>query len=256
MTSVHRRLRRVVVAVAVFAGLLGGLLPGAATADAGAEAGFIDRANNARADKGLGVLRADAELTAVARRWSARMAEAQSLSHNPNLTSEITQDWEKLAENVGVGPTVDEVHAAFMASSSHRSKILDPAFTFVGVGVVTDTKGRMWVTEVFMRLQGGSGGSSTPTTATAPPPTTAAPAARAPAPTSPRPAAPVTTARPRVQAPRPAAPRLAATPAPPAPPPPPAPPESPPVVEPSPPVVPSARLLQVLDGLRSLDQGR
>ncbi|MBW3649007.1 MAG: CAP domain-containing protein [Actinobacteria bacterium] len=264
MRPLRRRHRGVMLAVAVCAGLVGALLPSAATADAGAEAAFVARANEARADKGMGTLRTDAELTAVARRWSAKMAQAQSLSHNPNLTSEVTQDWEKLAENVGVGPSVDEVHAAFMASSSHRSKILDPAFTFAGVGVVTDAKGRMWVTEIFMRLRSGGGGSAPPTTAASAPPTTATPAPSAPAPTAPAPAATATTARPRVQASRPPAPRPTATPAlatppspAPAPPPSPAPaPEAQAVGAAHRPLVPSDRLLQVLEGLRSLDQGR
>ncbi len=155
------RLRSVLAVFGICAGLLVGLLSSAAAADAGAEAQYIKKANQARAERGAGALRADAELTAVARRWSAKMAQAQSLSHNPNLPSEVTQDWEKLAENVGTGPTVDEVHAAFMGSTSHRTKILDPVFTTVGVGVVTDAKGRMWVTEVFMKLRPGAAPATT-----------------------------------------------------------------------------------------------
>lgn len=241
-----RRLWLVVVA-ALCAGVLSGLSTSAALAEAAAEAGFIDEANEARADRGAGALRTDAELTAVARRWSAKMAQAQSLSHNPNLPSEVTQDWEKLAENVGVGPTVEEVHAAFMASTSHRTKILDPVFTTVGVGVVTDAKGRMWVTEVFMKLRGGG---ASPATTAAPTPTTSPPPPGGPAQTPSAAPAPVTTARPRVQAPRPApAPAASTAPAPVRAP-------EPPVAELRQAVVPSARLVLVLEGLRSLDAGR
>lgn len=257
MTGFSRR-GRPLAAVVLCICLLTGHLGAAAAADVGAEGDFIQRANRARADKGAGPLRSDGELTAVARRWSARMAQAQSLSHNPNLTSEVSQDWEKLAENVGAGPTVAEVHDAFMASSSHRSKILDPAFTAIGVGVTTDDKGRMWVTEIFMQLRSGSGANPPPTTAA--PTTTAAPATAAPA--SPAPAtavpAPVTTARPRVQAPGPAS-SPATTPvarATAAPPPPPVPGPGPVAAAPVAPGPPSPRLVLVLEGLRSLDQGR
>lgn len=246
MTASRRGLRRV-AAAALCAGLLSGLSTSAALADAGAEAGFIDKANEARAERGADALRIDAELTAVARRWSAKMAQAQSLSHNPNLPSEVTQDWEKLAENVGVGPTVEEVHTAFMASTSHRTKILDPVFTTVGVGVVIDAKGRMWVTEVFMKLRGGG---ASPATTAAPTPTTSRPPSGAPAPVPSTPTAPVTTARPRVQAPRPApAPATTTAPAP-------APASEAPVAELRQRPVPSARLVLVLEGLRSLDGGR
>lgn len=252
MTGLSRR-GRPLATMALCLCLLTGHFSAAGAADAGAEGDFIQRANRARADKGASPLRGDGELTAVARRWSARMAQAQSLSHNPNLTSEVSHDWEKLAENVGVGPTVAEVHDAFMASSSHRSKILDPAFTAMGVGVITDDKGRMWVTEIFMQLRSGAGTNPPPTTAA--PTTTAAPAGASPASAAP---APVTTAGPRVQAPRPA-PSPTTTPvarATPAPLPPPVPAVDAAAAAPVPPVPPSPRLVLVLEGLRSLDQGR
>lgn len=179
-----------------------------AAAEPGAEAEFVDRVNSARAAAGKGSLSTDAELTSIARRWSQRMANEQRLSHNPNLANEVQADWEKLAENVGFGQNVGQIHDAFMNSAAHRNNILDGAFTHIGIGVVIDGAGQIWVTQVFMRLRGGGGGSAPPPTTAAPPPpppttTTARPA---PAPTS-----PPTTRAPRVTTPTTARPAPAPT---------------------------------------------
>jgi hypothetical protein len=232
-----RLVRTLVVALALALPLAGA---SPAAADAGSEADFVARVNGARSSRGLGSLATDGELTGIARWWAQRMADDGRLSHNPNLSREVSQDWEKLAENVGFGGDVASIHDAFMNSAAHRANILDGALTHIGVGVVVDGSGQLWVTEVFMRLRGG-GGAAPPTTAT-PPPTTARPA-------------PVTTVRP---APAPTVPRPAPTAPPPtaapttteAPPPP----EPEPPAPPAPPPAPSPRLVLVLAGLHDLDR--
>jgi hypothetical protein len=238
-------MRRLVglVTVALVAMTLVAVRP--AVADAGQEADFVSRANGARANSGAGSLKVDGELTAIARRWSGKMAAANQLSHNPNLSKEVSADWEKLAENVGFGPSVESIHQAFMNSAGHRANILDSALTHIGVGVVVDGDGQIWVTEVFMRLRGGAGGGGTPaTTAAPPPPTTAKPK---PVTTAPPATAPRTTAasKPKVTAPPATAPATTAAP--------------PPVTVPEPPPLPpdpTPRLVLVLDQLRALDGGR
>ena len=42
-------------------------------------------------------------------------------------------------------------HTALMNSPGHRANILEPRFSKVGVGVYRDSKGRFWVTEMFLR---------------------------------------------------------------------------------------------------------
>ena len=233
-----RRLRQLVaVGVLVLALVAGAVVAPSAGADAGAESDFVARINAARSGRGLAPLQVDGELTGIARRWSQRMADEQRLSHNPNLSREVTQNWEKLAENVGFGPDPGTIHDAFMNSSAHRANILDGALTHVGVGVVVDGAGQLWVTEVFMRLRGGS--APAPTT-TAAPPTTARPRpAPTTAPPPPPPPPPTTT---------PPAPEVPAEPAP-------TPDES---VEaasaPAAPAGPSPRLVLVLDRLADLDR--
>lgn len=218
------------VLVALVATVLVGV-GSAAAAQASEESDFVARTNAARAARGVGGLTVNAELTGVARRWSAKMASANSLSHNPNLAREVTANWEKLAENVGFGSTVEDIHQAFMNSAAHRNNILDGALTHIGVGVVIDGEGGIWVTEVFMRLRAGGGGgtvaTSSPPTA-APPPTTTRPR---PVVTSPR-----VTALPTTEAPTTTV--------------------APTTTQPPPPREPTPRLVLVLDQLRDLDGSR
>lgn len=233
-----------VVLLIAMAAVATGIVPMAspAAADAGAEADFVARLNRLRASNGLGALTNHSELVSVGRRWSSRMAADNRLSHNSNLPNEVTADWEKLAENVGVGPTVEEIHDAFVNSSSHRANMVEAAFTHIGVGVVVGADGKLWVTQIFMRLASG-GEPPPPPKKAAPPPTTTTAAASAAAPA-------VTAPRPRAAAPpRPAAP-------PPPPPPAPEPAPAPATAAPDPLPVPTPRLVLVLDGLRSLDRGR
>ncbi|MBV8690915.1 MAG: CAP domain-containing protein [Actinobacteria bacterium] len=121
-----------------------------ARADAGSEADFVARINGLRAAHGLGRLTVDAQLTNVARVWSASMGARTTLEHNPSLPNQVV-GWQKLGENVGDGADVAQLEAAFEASPPHYEHLVDPRYTRVGVGVVVDGNGLMWVTELFMR---------------------------------------------------------------------------------------------------------
>jgi uncharacterized protein YkwD len=101
---------------------------------------------NARSDRGMSALGRSDELSGVARRHSARMAEQGFLFHTPCLTCRIDVG-NVLAENVGVGSTVRQVHRMLMRSAGHRANILG-GFSRVGVGVVK-RGARIWVTEIF-----------------------------------------------------------------------------------------------------------
>jgi hypothetical protein len=139
-------------------------LPTAAFADSSysMEAQFIAKMNAARQANGLRPYSVASDLTSVARAHSANMASKQSLYHNPSLTSEV-HNWQAVGENVGEGPTVDDIHNAFMQSPEHRANILDHDYTQVGVGVSVDKHGIIWVTEDFRQPMGS-------TTSTAPAP--------------------------------------------------------------------------------------
>lgn len=197
---------------AVVAALCGALLAAASPARAqvpDVEAAFVARIAAERAAAGRSPLAVADDLVAVARRHSATMAAENRLYHNPALGSQVV-NWVKVGENVGTGGTVDNIHAALMASSTHRDEILGAAFTQVGVGVAT-SGGALWVTQVFRLPE--------TTAAPASPPPSPAPAAVPPPPTAPPTAAPVApakaaraTATPAAAAARTAASRSAAPP--------------------------------------------
>lgn len=133
-------------------GVAGATSVGAATQDD--EHGFHQLVNHARGQAGLAGLTRDTAADAVARSWSGRMAQSGSLAHNPSLASDVdrmvTTQWTRLGENVGVGWDVPGLHAAFMNSPGHRANVLGD-FNRVGIGVVRNPDGRLWVTFVFIK---------------------------------------------------------------------------------------------------------
>jgi len=158
-------------------------------AQAGTEGAFLSKINASRAAAGLAPVSVHSDLTPDARTHSAEMMAAGDIYHTSPLSA-VASGWEALAENVGAGPSVDSLHAAFMASSGHRRNILGD-YNYVGIGVSQSDSGQLWVTVIFMR-KGAPAPAPTTTTTT----TTAAPApapAPEPAPTTTTTAAPKTT---------------------------------------------------------------
>jgi hypothetical protein len=127
------------------------------------EAQFVAKMNAARQANGLAPYAVASDLASIARSHSAQMASSQTLYHNPSLTSQV-QNWQAVGENVGEGPTVSDIHTAFMNSPEHRANILDHDFTQVGVGVVVDKNGMIWVTEDFRKPMYSSGSTGSATT--------------------------------------------------------------------------------------------
>ena len=110
---------------------------------------FQQRINVERANAGLPALSFDAELLDVANRHSAEMASAGNIYHNSNLPNEV-HGWLELGENVGRGPSVAEIHQAFMESPTHKEQIMNPRYAGFAVGVVTTDSGELFVTELFI----------------------------------------------------------------------------------------------------------
>ena len=142
-------LRKLAALVLTSAVVLGGVAvtQAGAAGDSNA-ASFVAQANAERRERGLRAYVVKADLAAVAARHSERMAERNTLYHNPNLGSEV-RGWQVVGENVGQGGSVDTIHAAFMDSPAHRANILATDYTEIGVGTVTDDNGVLWVTQVF-----------------------------------------------------------------------------------------------------------
>jgi hypothetical protein len=143
----------------------------AAIADAGEENQFLSAINSSRASAGLAPLAMSSGLQTYARSHSLDMANAGSIYHSTGaqLGAAAGSGWTNLGENVGRGPDVSSLHAAFMGSSGHKANILGD-YNYVGIGT-TSKDGYIYVTAVFMKK------GATPDPAPAPTTTTAKPAA-------------------------------------------------------------------------------
>jgi hypothetical protein len=163
----------VVVALLAFGGPLG-----RDAALAGPVQDLTAMTNADRVAKKLRALSTADDIGRFAQQRADEMARSGRLAHTVGLGGKIS-GWQRLGENVGRGPTLQEIQTAFMASPSHRENILDPGFTQIGVGVTSDGKDYLYVAVIF-RLPNGSAPAAAP--APTSPPTTRASAAPKPRP--------------------------------------------------------------------------
>lgn len=193
----RRRLLQLIIVATAVALPVGGLATPARADNAGTVLSLV---NQLRAAHGAGPLYADPGLTAVAQQWSAHMAAAGSLSHNPNVASGAGGGWTKLGENIGAGGSVASVFNALVNSPFHYANMVDPTYNLTGIGVVPGAGGTLWITEDF-EAKPGATPATTPTTkpptpAVARPPVTGT-TAKSPTPaTTASPAAPASAAPP------------------------------------------------------------
>jgi hypothetical protein len=124
--------------------------------DSAAEAQFVSLINQERAKDGLPPLTVDRRLTQAARKHSDLMAQHFTISHQfpgePQVQTRVSNEglpYDSVSENVGLSNRgVLDAHEGFMHSPPHRAAILDPGYTFVGVGV-SRSGGVIYVTEDF-----------------------------------------------------------------------------------------------------------
>jgi uncharacterized protein YkwD len=65
------------------------------------------------------------------------MANQQTIFHTSNLAGALANlRWTIAGENVGMGPSMNALHQAFMLSPEHRRNNLEKRFHRFGVGVV------------------------------------------------------------------------------------------------------------------------
>ncbi len=102
--------------------------------------------NATRGTATLSALKLNDKLTEVARRHSKRMAAQGELYHS-DLNRLLSANMSAVGENVGMGGSLEELHAAFMASPPHAQNIMG-GYTRTGVGVYR-SGGRIWITQIF-----------------------------------------------------------------------------------------------------------
>lgn len=121
---------------------------------------ILQLVNQERAAAGLRVLAASPRLASIAAGHSMAMAERRSIFHNDAYMAAANRralGATALGENVAVNGTIDDAHRRLMASPGHRANILRPGFDAVGMAVVRDETGMLYVTQNFADWQGEPG---------------------------------------------------------------------------------------------------
>ena len=106
--------------------------------------------NAARTSTSVKALASNTALVTKAQGWAQHLASTSggqctsaTLSHS-NLATGAPAGWQKLGENVacrttnqGEASAIGPIQTQFMNSPGHRANILDPAYTYGGVGVAS-----------------------------------------------------------------------------------------------------------------------
>lgn len=136
------------------------------------ESRFIALINAERTSRDETPLVIDPYLQAAAREHSREMSDLHYFDHfspTPGMTTPTDRYARQLrtaslampnayliGENIyyssvfDVRYGVDYGHQSLMHSPPHRANILDPRFSKIGVGIYTDSRGQVWVTQMFL----------------------------------------------------------------------------------------------------------
>ncbi len=118
--------------------------------------------NQSRAKAGLRSLKPSRVLGEVARSHSREMSAGNFFSHT-NLDGWGPQErleragfaWKAFGENIGCGQdSPEKILLTWMNSASHRTTMLDPVYTEVGIGLVRGGECRIYWTALFARPWG------------------------------------------------------------------------------------------------------
>jgi len=110
-----------------------------------------------RAEEHITTLVRDARLDAVALAHAQRMKAARVVGHDVGDGDPAQRlqaagiDARDAGENVAHAQSVQLAHRALWASPSHRQNLQRPGFDRIGVAVLDDADGSVWVAEVFAR---------------------------------------------------------------------------------------------------------
>jgi hypothetical protein len=159
-----RRIQWIVVA-ALVAAMFVGLAP-RGHADTSLASQSLALVNQTRAANGLHALSENAALDKIAQQHAAEMVSKNEIFHYYDIGNRVDAagvHWNYVGENVGVGPTVSDVHQAFMQSPEHKQNILYGNYNLIGVGVAVASDGSVFVAHEFAGVT-----SSAPAAAPAP----------------------------------------------------------------------------------------
>jgi hypothetical protein len=140
-----------IVVAALVAAMFIGLAP-RGHADTSQASQSLALLNQTRAANGLHALSENAALDKIAQQHAAEMVSKNEIFHYYDIGNRVDAagvHWNYVGENVGVGPTVSDVHQAFMQSPEHKQNILYGNYNLIGVGVAVGSDGSVFVAHEF-----------------------------------------------------------------------------------------------------------
>lgn len=119
----------------------------------------ITLVNQQRAKNGLGALKRGATTSYVAQLKAQDMVNLHYFSHTSptygspfNMMEHYGLRFSAAGENIAYGQrTPQEVMNAWMNSPGHRANILNPSYTYIGVGVAKTSSGVIYWTQEFIK---------------------------------------------------------------------------------------------------------
>jgi uncharacterized protein YkwD len=147
----RRRIGRKHLALALLAPLL--VLSLAACEPNAEQEAVRHHVNSSRQAHGIHGLRDDVTVRNKAQSWADHLAATGSLSHSDLRAGLESVPWVSIAENVGRGGSIKQVHDAYMASPGHRSNILDRRWDVIGTGHAVGREGNVYTVHVFVDLR-------------------------------------------------------------------------------------------------------
>lgn len=114
--------------------------------------------NAERAAYGLSPYQLDSSVSTVARAKSQDMIKNRYFAHqSPTLGSARDMlrkagiSFASASENIARYGSLSKAHVGLMTSAGHRNSILSRTSTHVGIGIVQDSSGNYYITQIFIR---------------------------------------------------------------------------------------------------------
>lgn len=121
------------------------------------EAQMVDLINAERAKAGVAPLTINTKVTEVARAKSKDMIDKGYFSHTSptygspfDMLKSFGVSYRTAGENIAMNRSMTSAHTALMNSQGHRQNILNASYKSIGVGIVTNASGYLYITQMFI----------------------------------------------------------------------------------------------------------
>jgi len=118
---------------------------------------MLDLINAERSNIGIAPLSTDIKVMEVAQIKSEDMVKNNYFSHTSptygspfDMLSKFSVTFHGAAENIAMDSSVENAHAALMASEGHRKNILNGSYSSIGIGITDSSRGKVFV-QMFVK---------------------------------------------------------------------------------------------------------